>query len=65
MDSTEVSGSNKASDSWSSAEQEIGALVEEFISQDVVSAEIKQKAERLHEAGDSHKALRVILDSLD
>ena len=59
------SGGDKAAYGWTSDEQEIAAVVEEFISRDMVPTEAQQKVRRLKESGDSHKALRIILDSLD
>lgn len=65
MDSTQVSGAREEAREWTSDEQEIATLVEAFISQDLVPAEVEQSVERLQEAGDSHKALKDILDALD
>ena len=65
MDSTQVSGGREEAHGWTSDEQEIAVLVEAFISQDLVPAEVEQGVERLQESGDSHKALKDILDALD
>ncbi|GGM53320.1 hypothetical protein [Haloarcula argentinensis] len=65
MDGTQVSGGREEAQGWTSDKQEVAALVEAFISQDSVPAEVEQSVERLQEAGDSHKALKDILDALD
>ena len=65
MDSTQVSGGREEAHGWTSDEQKIAVLFEAFISQDLVPAEVEQGVERLQESGDSHKALKEILNALD
>jgi len=65
MDSTQVTGGQEPAHGWTSDEQEMFNLVEDFITQDAVPAEVKQTVVRLQESRDSHEALRVILNSLD
>jgi hypothetical protein len=65
MDEMQKSGSRKAAHGWTSDEQEIANLVEDFITSNGIPVEVRNKAKRLHDSGHSHDALKTILESLD
>lgn len=56
---------SKAGNNWTTDEQEIVATVGDFIAQDAIPAEITTEVTRLHNSGESLRALKLILKSLD
>jgi len=54
-----------AGDRWSSDEQEITALVEDWISSDKLPDEVADKAKEQYDSGHLHDALETILKSRD
>ncbi|RLM87888.1 hypothetical protein [Haloarcula sp. Atlit-7R] len=61
----QYSDDEEARSGWTSDEQEIAKLVEEFISADEIPPEIAAEVEKLHDSGHPHQALELLLRSLD
>jgi len=61
----ESSGSEEGEQTWTSDEREVAILVSEFLRQNAVPADVRNKVTRLHDAEESFKALNIILESLD
>ena len=59
------SGSEDAGENWTSDEQKIATLVADFIEENAVPADVESKVTRLHDSGESFKALKIILESLE
>jgi hypothetical protein len=59
------SGSEDAEENWAADEQKIADLVADFIEENAVPADVENKVTRLHDSGESSKALKIILESLD
>ncbi|MGB9950879.1 hypothetical protein ACOZ4F_00520 (plasmid) [Haloarcula marismortui] len=65
MGGDQNSSNTVAQSAWTSDDQEVARLVEDFISSDVIPPEIADKVEELHDSGHSHQALKILLQSLD
>jgi len=54
-----------AKSGWTSAEQEMTALIEDLISSGGIPPEIASEAMKLHDSGHPRQALKILLEALD
>ncbi|RLM88457.1 hypothetical protein D3D01_21140 [Haloarcula sp. Atlit-7R] len=65
MENDQNSDNKVARSEWTSDEQEVARVVEDLVSSDAPPDKIADKAEKLHDSGRPHKALKFLLQSLD